>query len=86
LKARQCHEACGLRTKNEPLMAKATLRRAARKTKQESARYVSARQPGQTAKRKTDYNAGQPETTECMQLLRGQNATRTRSNCEGKML
>jgi hypothetical protein len=36
--------------------------------------------------RAKDDNAGQPEAKECVQLMRSQNATRTRSNCEGKML
>jgi hypothetical protein len=86
LNAPQCREACGLRAKNEPLATDATLRQTARIVKHEDACCDSARQPRQTTKRAADNNAGQPETAECMQLMRSQNATRTRSNCEGKML
>jgi hypothetical protein len=36
--------------------------------------------------RAKDDKAGQPEAKECTQLMRSQNATRTRSGCEEKML
>jgi hypothetical protein len=66
LNARQCHETCGLRAKNEPVTTNAKLRQTARTAKHEDAGRDSARQPRQTIKRAKDDNAGQPETTKCM--------------------
>jgi hypothetical protein len=86
LKARQCREACGLRAKNEPLATNATLGKTARTARHEDTRYANARETRRTTKRAKDNNAGQPETTQCAQPMRSQNAARTRNDCEGKML
>jgi hypothetical protein len=86
LNARQCREDCGLRATNEPLTKEATLSQTARIVEHEDACRDSARQPRQPTKRTTGNNAGRPETTECLQLVRSRHATRTRSDCEGKML
>jgi len=58
LNARQCHETCGLRTKNEPLTTDATPQRTARTTKCEDAMCANARKTRQATKRAKNNNAG----------------------------
>jgi hypothetical protein len=62
LNARQCHETCGLRAKNEPLTKDATPQRTARTTKYEDAMCANARKTRQATKRAKDNHAGQPGT------------------------
>jgi hypothetical protein len=63
LNARQCHETCGLRTKNEPLTTNAKRRRTARTAKYEDAKYTNARQTQEVTRRAKDDNAGWPVAT-----------------------
>jgi hypothetical protein len=72
----QCRETLGLRTKNEPLTADATLRQTARNAKHEDAKYGNARKMRKTTKRATNNNAGQPETTQNAKLMRSEKAPR----------
>jgi hypothetical protein len=58
LNARQCHETCGLRAKNEPLMTNATLQQTARNVKHEDAKCANARKTRRTTRRAKDDNAG----------------------------
>jgi len=61
LNARQCHETCGLRAKNEPLTKDATPQRTARTTKYEDAMCANARKTRQATKRAKDNHACQHE-------------------------
>jgi len=85
LNARQCRETCGLRAKNEPLAADATLRQTARTAKHEKTRYDNARKTPRTTKRAKDNNAGRPETTHCAQHMRSRKDN-ARDNCKEMLL
>jgi len=61
LNARQCHETCGLRTKNEPLTTDATPQRTARTTKYEEAMYAYARKTRQRPSARKTTTQASPE-------------------------
>jgi hypothetical protein len=83
LNARQCHEVCGLRAKNEPLTTSSTLQRTARTTKYEDAICADARKTRRTTKRAKDNNAGQPRTANAALPPRSQDVKRAK-HYEGK--